>query len=167
MPEPTRFIAVEELDAAETLAAMESAVRDRRAVEIRELELALHWADLHAHDPRDEGRPQPPGAARLGQLGGAGTPKVQDLPLCELAVARGQHALATRALVAAGLDLRHRLPVLYLAFREGRVDLWVVRKIAAMTRKLDQHAAALVDRAVAAAVDQGPGRLLTIAEAKV
>ena len=55
MPEPTSFLAVEDLDAAETLAAAESGVRDRRAVEVRELELALHWADLHAHDPRGDG----------------------------------------------------------------------------------------------------------------
>ena len=36
-----------------------------------------------------------------------------------------------------------------------------------MTRKLDPEAAGLVDRAVAEAVDEGPGRLLAIAEAKV
>ena len=66
MPEPTSFLAVEDLDAAETLAAVESAVRDRRAVEVRELELALHWADLHADDPRDHGRPAPSGWATAG-----------------------------------------------------------------------------------------------------
>jgi hypothetical protein len=82
MPEPTRFLAVEDLDAVGTLAAAESAVRDRRAAEVRELELALHWADLHAHDPRADGQPLPPGASRLVQLGGAGTPLVQDLALC-------------------------------------------------------------------------------------
>jgi hypothetical protein len=169
MPEPAPFVAVEELDAAETLAAAASGVRDRRAVEVRELEVALHWADLHAHDPHDvrvDG-PRPPGSARLVQLGGAGTPKVLDLALCELAIARGQHTLATRSLVADGLDARHRLPELHTAFREGRVDLWVVRKVASMTRRLDPQAAGLVDRAVAEAIDQGPGRLLSIAEAKV
>ena len=82
MPEPTIFLAVEDLDAAETLAAAEAVVRERRALEVRELELALHWADLHGHDPRVEGEPVVPGAARLVQLGGAGTPQVQDLALC-------------------------------------------------------------------------------------
>src|SRR4051812_5278841 len=100
MPEPTSYLAVEDLDAAETLAAAQAGVRDRRAVEVRELEVALHWADLHADDPRADGRPHPPGDARLVQVGGTGTPKVQDLALCELAVARGQHTLAVRALVA-------------------------------------------------------------------
>jgi hypothetical protein len=54
MPEPTSFLAVEDLDAAGTLAAAEAAV----------------------HDPRAVGQPVVPGAARLGQLGGAGTPRV-------------------------------------------------------------------------------------------
>ena len=119
MPEPTSFVAVEDLDAAETLAAVESAVRDRRAAEVRELELALHWADLHANDPRDGGQPVPPGGPRLVQVGGAGTPMVVDVSICELAVARGQHSQSVRALVADGLDLRHRLPELYTALREG------------------------------------------------
>jgi hypothetical protein len=167
MPEHTRFLAVEDLDAAETLAAAEAVVRERRALEVRELELALHWADLHGNDPRIEGEPEVPGAARLVQLGGAGTPPVQDLPLCELAMARGQHTWATRAFVADGLDLRHRLPEFYTALREGRSDLWVARKVASSTRKLEPQAAALVDEAVAAAVDEGPGRLLAIAEARV
>jgi hypothetical protein len=167
MPEPTSFLAVEELDAAETLAAAEGAVRDRRAAEVRELEIALHWADLHAHDPRDDGRPETPGAARLVRVGGAGTPQVQDLCLCELAIAREQHVLATRAMVADGLDLRHRLPEFHAAVREGRCDLWVARRVASMTRKLDVEAVALVDRGVAEAIDQGAGRLLAIAEAKV
>ncbi len=167
MPEPTSFLAVEDLDAAQTLVAVESAERDRRAVEVRALELALHWADLHGHDPRADGHPVAPGAARLVRVGGVGTPKVQDLSIHELAVARGQHAQSVRALLADGLDLRHRLPELHTALREGRVDLWVARKVASMTRKLDPPAAALVDRAVSEALDQNPGRLLSIAEAKV
>ena len=104
------------------------------------------------------GRPVVPGGPRLVRLGGVGTPRVVDLSICELAIARGQHTLTVRALVADGLDLRHRLPELYAAVREGRCDLWVARKVASMTRNLDQQAAAAVDRAVADAVDQGPGQ---------
>jgi hypothetical protein len=61
MPESTSFLAVEDLDAAGTLAAAEAVVRDRRALEVRELELALHWADLHADDLRHAGQPTVPG----------------------------------------------------------------------------------------------------------
>jgi hypothetical protein len=166
MPEPSSFVAVEDLDAAETLAAAESAVRDRRAVEVRELELTLHWADLHAHDPQSSAQTPQRGGPRLVQLGGAGTPQVQDLSICELAIARSQHAHATRALMADGLDLRHRLPELFAAVREGRCDMWAARRVASMTRKLDPEAAGQVDLAVAEAVDEGPGRLLSIAEAR-
>jgi hypothetical protein len=75
MPEPTTFFAVEDLDAAGTLGAAEAVVRERRGLEVRELELALHWADLHSNDPRDsrvEGEPVVPGVARLVQLGRRG-----------------------------------------------------------------------------------------------
>jgi hypothetical protein len=167
MSEPASFVAVDDLDAAGTLAAVEATGRDRRAAEVRELELALHWADLHADEPRDDSQPRMPGASRLAQLGGVGTPQVQDLSICELAMARGQHTLTTRAAMADGLDLRHRLPELLVAVREGRCELWAARRVASMTRKLDPAAAAMVDRAVAAAVEEGPGRLLAIAEAKV
>ena len=68
MPEPTTFLAVEDLDAAQTLAAAEAVVRERRALEVRELELALHWADLHGHDPCAEGEPVVPEHAHPGAL---------------------------------------------------------------------------------------------------
>jgi len=45
MSKPTRFLAVEDLDATETLAAAEKIVHERRAVEVQEVEVALHWAD--------------------------------------------------------------------------------------------------------------------------
>jgi len=90
-----------------------------------------------------------------------------DLPISELAVARGQHTHSVRALIADALDLRHRLPQLYGTFRDGRVDLWLARRVASMTRRLDPQAARLVDTAVSGAVDESPGRILSIAEAKV
>src|SRR3954467_12424985 len=124
MPGQTSFLAVEDLDAAETLAAAAEVVRDRRALEVRELELVLHWADLHSHDPGE----QAPGGVRMVQLGGVGTPMVQALPLHELAQSRGQHVFATRAFLADALDLRHRLPGFYDAVRVGLVDLWAARR---------------------------------------
>ncbi|HRD61541.1 MAG TPA: hypothetical protein PL137_11595 [Nocardioides sp.] len=163
---PTAFADVEEFDAAGTLAAAEQAVRDRRAGEAHEVALGLRWADLHAtlpHEPERTVR----GGVKLVQLGGEGTPTMQDLAICELAIARSQHTHATRAFLADALDLRHRLPELYDALRGGQVDLWVARKVASMTRKLCPGAAGLVDRAVTPAVAQGPGRVLSIAEAKV
>ncbi|HRK48513.1 MAG TPA: hypothetical protein PK324_22990, partial [Nocardioides sp.] len=163
---PTAFADVEDFDAAQTLAAAEQAVRDRRALEAHEVKLGLRWADLHATQPHEPER-SVRGGVKLVQLGGEGTPKVQDLAICELAIARSQHTHATRAFLADALDLRHRLPELYARFRNGEVDLWVARKVASMTRKLGPGAAGLVDRAVTPAVHQGPGRVLSITEAKV
>ncbi|HCB05261.1 MAG TPA: hypothetical protein DEQ43_13640, partial [Nocardioides bacterium] len=129
MSKPTRFLAVEDLDATETLAAAEKIVHERRAVEVQEVEVALHWADLHGQLPAESEQRPRPGGPRLVQLGGVGTPKIVDLAIGEFAIARGQNVLATRLFLADVLDLRHRLPELYAAFGEGQMDLWVARKV--------------------------------------
>jgi hypothetical protein len=51
--------------------------------------------------------------------------------------------------------------------KTGRCEVWVVRRVARMSRTLDRHQARIVDTAVAAALDQAPSRILAIAEAKV
>ena len=106
---------IDELDASATLTALEDGVRRRRSTEVDDLLLVAHWADLHASDPRLDpraapGLPRPPGGDRLDQIGGEGTPKVRELSLCELGIARGVHTLAARSALADVLDLRHRLP---------------------------------------------------------
>lgn len=147
----------------EVLARAEWAVLDRRRAFLDELDLVLAWADLHGEEPAT----QVPGGDALVALGGDGAPLVQDLCLEELAIARSEHVFSTRALMADALDLRHRLPLLFAQLRLERVDLWVARKVAVLSRRLDRDAVGLVDRAVAEAVGQAPSRLLTIAEAKV
>ena len=106
---------VEHLDAAATLAAVSSTLRWRRAAEVEDLRLSQHWADLHAEDPHAARR-----AAglhirvvedRLVDVGGPGTPGVQESASTELAIARQVHPLAAHRLVGDSLDLRHRLPV--------------------------------------------------------
>jgi len=59
MSQSSPFAPVEEFDAAQTLAAAEQVVRDRRANQAREVEVGLHWADLHATEPDQPGRPVP------------------------------------------------------------------------------------------------------------
>ncbi len=158
---------IDELDATATLRRAETAISKRRAAEIEDLDLVAHWADLHGDEPDPgDGRPFS-GGDRLVQLGGEGTPMVQELCLHELAIARGTHALSTRAATADVLDLRHRLPECYLVFRAGDCDAWVARKVASMTRHLTRAQAALVDGAVAEALaGKSPARVLRIAEAK-
>ena len=148
---------------ADVLAAAEWAVKDRRESFLHEFDLVLAWADLHSTDPDA----QVEGGDRLVRLGGEGTPRVRDLCLDELAIARSEHVHATRSLVADLLDLRHRLPLTWVATQALRIEPWVARKIASLSRKLSRDAVGLVDTAVAAAAGVSNGRLLAIAEAKI
>ena len=74
--------------------------------------------------------------------------------------------IALRNQAGQALDLRHRLPLLWTAVQELRVEPWVAEKVATMTRDLTGDQAALVDTAVVEAVEESPGRILGIAEAK-
>jgi hypothetical protein len=162
-----------DLDPGETLAGLELVVRRRRAVEVDDLRLVAHWCDLQSTDPRDDPRPDPtvplpPGSDRLVRLGGAGTPRVRELSLCELGIARGVHVLAARAVAADVLDLRHRLPRTWAVFLSGWADAWLARRVASLTRDLSPVAVAVVDTAAAAAIaGEAPGRVLAIVEAKI
>lgn len=164
------MLSVPDLDATATLAAAESALTERRTAQVRDLQLVLHWAGLHCSDPQLE-----PGATSIGrggdrlvELGGDGTPAVQELCLHELAIARQTHPASTRATMADVLDLRHRLPRVWALVLELACETWVATKVARMARRLDREQVVLVDTAVAAAIaGQSPGRVLAIAEAKV
>ena len=157
-----------DLDAKATLALAEGEVRARRQQGVDRLLVLQHWADLHSEDPqaRPGAVPLNRGGDRLVQLGGEGTPMASELCWAELAIAFETGAIALRNQAGQALDLRHRLPLLWVLLQEWRVEPWVAQKVAAVTRGLTQDQAAVVDAAVAAAVDESPGRLLAIAEAK-
>ena len=164
---------IDELDAAGTLVALESGVRGRRRAEVEDLLLVAHWADLHASDPRLDprpvpGLPRPPGGDCLVRVGGEGTPKVRELSLCELGIARSVHTLAARAVTADVLDLRHRLPEIWRRVQSLEAEPWLARRVASMSRHLSVEVVGVVDAAVAAAISgEAPSRVLAIAEAKV
>jgi hypothetical protein len=153
------------------------------AAQVRSLEVCLDFAAAHSGDPR-QGREGPTtltdaktqgmtraewerASTRLVQLGGDGTPQVQDLPLCELAIAQGVHEYAARNEVADALDLDHRLRKSWAGLRGGHGRVWVLRKVARMSRHLDRHQVGTVDDAVAEALDEAPARVLAIAEAAI
>jgi len=150
----------DELDAAATLSAAREAVRERRAAEVEELRLAVHWADLHGqpHDDRDP----------MTEPGGEGTPALREFSLPELAMARDTHTLTTRNLVADVLDLRHRLPRTWVRVVALECEPWVARKVATISRSVPADRIAVVDRAVARAIaGHAPSTVLEIAAAKV
>ena len=150
------------LDQHGILAGLVDNAHTQRQAAVEEIELVLAWADLHT-----EQRAERPGGDRLIRIGAAGTPRVSELCWAELAVARRAGVIATRNLAADALDLRHRLPLLFEQVRSLKTEVWVARKIAAMTRPLTLAAVALVDTAVAAAWQLPAGKLLQVAEAKV
>jgi hypothetical protein len=166
------YEALDDLDRGRTLARAGAVVRRRRGDEVEDLRLVAPWADLHAADPRLEPggarRPFLPGGNRLVQIGGQGTPLVQDLCLAELGIARQVHTLSARAAMADVLDLRHRLPLTWQVVMDLRAEVWVARKVAVMSRRLCPAGVAMVDAAVADAIaGESPARVLEIAEAKI
>lgn len=158
-----------DLSTAALLAAEESGVRERRQGEVDALLRLLSWCDRHSVDPQSQ-----PGAVstklggdKLVTLGGDGTPGAAELCFEEFAIAGSAGVIATTNKAADALDLRHRLPNLFAATCALEIEPWVARKVASMSRRLTRDQVELVDLAVTAAVDESPGRILAIAEAKV
>ncbi|WP_460807383.1 hypothetical protein, partial [Nocardioides salsibiostraticola] len=157
-----------ERDACATLAALEQNVTTRRQCEVDDLHLVLHWADLHSAGEPDFHRPRQRGQARLIECAGDGAPGVSDLAMSELGIARSCHTHAARSITADALDLRHRLPHVFSVLKDLRAEVWVGRKIAKMTRHLDQDLVSLVDHAVAEAlIGHSPARVFEVCEAKI
>ncbi|KRE95521.1 hypothetical protein ASG76_07725 [Nocardioides sp. Soil774] len=136
------------------------AVRTRRLAEVEELRLAIRWAVLQGH-PGDDHDP-------MVTPGGDGTPGVREHAIPELAMARETHPATTRALIADGLDLVHRLPRTWAVVEAGACEPWVARKVAVLSRALLAEQVGRVDRAVARAIaGHAPSTVLEIARAKV
>lgn len=159
-----------DLDAAGLLASAVEAVQSRRRAEVHDLEVLAQWAAVHSSDPTEG--PDGRAARRLGdvlvQVGGDGTPGVQDFCLGEIALARGTGAMASRHALADVLDLQHRLPLTWAVCRRGACEPWVARRIAKLSRHLGVEAVALVDAGMSRMVaTESAGRVLEVAEAKV
>jgi Domain of unknown function (DUF222) len=155
-----------ELDAAGTLAAAEANEHTLITAETRRLQIAAHWADLHAGDAVPESRL--PGTERPVRLGGDGTPTVADFAPAELGcVLRMSDGSACR-LIGDALDLRHRLRLIWAAALTGQVPAYQARHIAAATRHLTAEQAAYVDAQLAPSLGAVSwGRLQTLLDAAI
>ena len=152
--------ASEEASARTLLDCAIQTLRTRRLAEVTELELAIEWAVVNGH-PRDDRDP-------MVTPGGDGTPSVREHAIAELAMARETHPATTRALIADGLDLAHRLPRTWAVVQAGECEPWVARKVAVHSRALLSEQVGRVDRAVAKAIGgHAPSTVLEIARAKV
>ena len=136
-------------------------MRDRRLAEVRELVVLATWAAAHSGDPeipRDQ----------LLQLGGEGTPLVQEFGLGESALARGTGLTATVNAIADTLDLMHRLPRVWAICVVGEAEIGIARRVAKLSRHLPSDRVGLVDKAIAAIIGhESGGRVLAVAEAKI
>jgi hypothetical protein len=127
---------------------------------VAEVRLAIEWAVVNGH-PRDDRDP-------MVTPGGDGTPPLREHAVPELAMVRETHLATTRALIADGLDLVHRLPLTWAVVETGACEPWVARKVAVLTRSLLSEHVGRVDRAVAKAIrGHAPSTVLEIARAKV
>ena len=159
-----------DLDASGLLAAATEAERAGRLAEVHKLELLSAWAAIHSDDPTEgpEGRRARRVGNVLRQVGGEGTPGVQDFCLGEIALARGAGVTATSNALADILDLEHRLPLTWAVCRRGECEVWVARRVARLSRHLPVGAVALVDSAISRMIaTEAIGRVLEVAEAKI
>ncbi|WP_165357105.1 hypothetical protein [Nocardioides zhouii] len=164
------FDDLSDLDKAGLLARSSEAVQARRLAEVDDLEVLAQWAAIHSNDPTQG--PDSATARRLGnvlvQVGGDGTPGVQDFCLGEIALARGTGVMASRHALADVLDLQHRLPLTWAVTRRGECEAWVARRVARLSRHLPVDTVDVVDSAVSRMIaTEAAGRVLTVAEAKV
>ena len=159
-----------DLDAKALLAAATEAERASRLAEVRKLELLSAWAAIHRTDPTEgpDGRIARRVGNVLRQVGGEGTPGVQDFCLGEIALARGAGVTATSNMLADVLDLEHRLPLTWAVTRRGECEVWVARRVAKLSRHLPADKVHVVDSAVSRMIaTEAVGRVLEVAEAKV
>jgi Domain of unknown function (DUF222) len=155
-----------ELDAAATLTAAEANEHTLITAEVRRLQIAAHWADLHPGEAVAKSRL--PGTEHPIRLGGEGTPTVGDFAAAELGcVLRISDGSAAR-LIGDALDLRHRLALVWAAARAGQVPAHQARTIAKATRHLTHGQAAAVDARITPSLGALPwGRVQTLLEAAI
>ena len=105
------------------------------------------------------------GVDRPTRPGGEGTPEISEFADTDLATELGCTTGRAHGLIGDGLDLRHRMPLLFAELRSGRVSGFKVRKVLAEAHWLSFFAARLLDARVAAVAGKvGPKRLAQMVE---
>jgi hypothetical protein len=110
------------LDGAGTLAAAEANETTLITAEVRRLQIAAHWADLHPGEAVVESRL--PGTEHPVRLGGDGTPTVGGFAAAELGCVLRMSDGAAARMIGDALDLRHRLSLVWAAARTGQVPAY-------------------------------------------
>ncbi|MBD8869746.1 HNH endonuclease signature motif containing protein [Nocardioides donggukensis] len=120
------------------------------AAEVRLLQDACAWADLHP--PEGIHPAATVTTALFGDTGlplaGEGAPAVAEFCVAEFAASVGLGTESGKALIGEALELRHRLPNLWTRVMSGELAAWKARRVAAATIVLSPAAVEFVDVAV-------------------
>ena len=111
---------------------------------------AVTWAEQHPPESIEAAATWvTPGGDTGLTLAGEGAPSVAEFCIAEFALAIGRSTDGGRALVAAAVELKYRLPRVWGRVRSGGLEAWRARRIAEATMVLSKDAAAFVDAQVA------------------
>jgi len=111
---------------------------------------AVTWAEQHPPESIvDAATWIAPGGDTGLTLAGEGAPLVAEFCIAEFALAIGRSTDGGRALVAAAVELKYRLPRCWARVQSGDLEAWRARRIAESTLNLSAEAAAFVDAQVA------------------
>lgn len=127
------------------MAALAGAKQRQRQAEIALVATAADAYGWVATDPSRWGDPSVLHGERLIQIGADGTPLVAEFITHEVGPALQVGPDAAYRLIADVLNLRHRLPLVWASTLDGRCEVWVARKLAALTRELAAEACRWVD----------------------
>ncbi|MDO5684378.1 MAG: DUF222 domain-containing protein, partial [Propionibacteriaceae bacterium] len=136
------------------------------AAEAEKFALVLSFANLtqvldHAGD-----RPVLDGSERLKQFGHAGTPRIAEFGVLDVAVALEISEDSAAALISDALDVCYRLPQIWQLVMSCKVRVWQARDLARITAPLSLEQAQAVDAELAeTAAGMSPGRLQKLAQA--
>ena len=117
------------------------------------LVLAYEWAVAHPADRLDPQQAGLPGRERATPIGGPGTPMVTEFAAAEFGARIGRTTHAGRKVMAAALDLKLRLPLLWARVQALEVRDSYAIHVAERTRDLTAAEAGWVDAEVVEAAD--------------
>jgi hypothetical protein len=130
--------------ADQVLAALHSHHQVATQVEIAKLKLAVDWAVIHPVESIDRAATVDGTEGELA-VAGSGAPMVAEFCVADLALALGMSTDAGRTYLGDAIEIRYRLPKIWVAVTTGRVAVWKARKIAHATKSLCVDGAAYVD----------------------
>ncbi|GAB2626045.1 hypothetical protein GCM10027270_11130 [Nocardioides ginkgobilobae] len=117
------------------------------------LVLAYEWAVAHPADRLDPQQAGKPGRERATLIGGPGTPVVTEFAAAEFGARIGRTTHGGRKVMAAALDLKLRLPLLWARVQALEVRDSYAIHVAERTRDLTVEQAGWVDAEVVEAAD--------------